>query len=106
MTTERRSQKAVTSELPEDIDAVLERQIKQTKSREEYNQRPEVKERRKDYQAKQQRSRAMANAALKGNKALLTAETVTDENGKQSGGFGYSEAVADELITRAKRVSA
>ncbi|KKN70600.1 hypothetical protein LCGC14_0430310, partial [marine sediment metagenome] len=36
-TSERRSQNASASELPEDIDAVLERQIKQTKSREEYN---------------------------------------------------------------------
>ena len=103
-TSNRRNQNAAASELPEDIDAVLERQIKQTKSREEYNQRTEVKERRKEYQAKQQRLRAMSNAALKGNKALLMAETVVVD-GKETGGFGFSEEAADVLIAKANEHS-
>lgn len=69
-----RKQNAATSELPENIEAVLERQIKQEKNRAEYNQRPEVKARRAEYQKKQQRLRGIARAAIKGDVEKLTGE--------------------------------
>jgi len=85
-----REQKNVPSALPKDIEKLLERQLKQEKSRAEYNKRPDVKAKRKVYQQKQQSMRAVARAALKGNKEKLLE-------------LGYSVADAEKLIQIAKK---
>lgn len=95
MTTQsRRNQNAATVELPDDIEQVLERQLKQEKSRKEYNERPEVKAKRAEYQKKQQRMRAISRAADKGDVNKLIEE------------FGFTEAQARDLVAKAKAISA
>jgi len=80
MTTEtRREQNIPEVNLPEDIDAILERQIKSEKSRQEYQKRPEVQEKRKKYQAQQQFNQKMARAAMKGNVSALLELGLTQE---------------------------
>ncbi len=77
-----------------DIDAILERQIKSEKSRQEYQQRPEVQAKRKDYQQTQYEHRKLAKAAIKGDTKALTEE------------FGLSQEEAERAVARAKELTA
>lgn len=95
MTTQRtqpRRQQAAVQELPSDIDKLLERSIKAEAKRKAYNQRPDVKEKRKKYQKKQQDMRKLASAALAGKIDVL----VND--------FGYTPENAQALVDKAKSV--
>lgn len=88
MTQDRRPQRAAPAALPADVEKALERQIKSEKKRNEYNKRPDVLAKRKEYQTKQQKFRAIARAALKGDVAKLV-------------GFGYTEVDAKAFIQKA-----
>ncbi len=80
ITTGRRTQNVpANGQLPDDIDALLERQIKSEKSRREYQNRPEVMEKRKEYQKGQQAQKKIARAAMKGNTAELVELGFTDD---------------------------
>lgn len=81
-----------SSGLPADIDALLEKQIKAEQTRKAYQQRPDVQEKRKEYQSKQNDQRKIARAAMKGDTAALSA-------------MGYDEATATGLIERAKQLA-
>ena len=78
--------------LPADIDALLEKQIKAEQTRKAYQQRPDVQEKRKEYQSKQNEQRKIARAAMKGDTAALSA-------------MGYDDATAAGLIERAKQLA-
>ena len=65
--------------LPGDIDALLERQIKSEQTRLEYQKRPDVVEKRKDYQNKQQAQKKIARAAMKGEVETLVTLGLTQE---------------------------
>jgi len=90
--TTRRSQETGDSGLPADIDALLEKQIKAEQTRKAYQQRPDVQEKRKDYQSKQNEQRKIARAAMKGDMVALAA-------------MGYDEATAQGLVDRAKQLA-
>lgn len=75
-----------------DLDDMIEKQLKQDASRKEYQQRPEVMEKRKAYQETQTRNRKIARAAMKGEKSVLTT-------------LGLSEEQADQAIATASRVA-
>lgn len=93
MTTQRRPQSNDgDSGLPSDIDALLEKQIKAEKTRKEYQQRPEVQEKRKEYQTKQNDAKKIARAAMKGDTAFLVTA-------------GFSSDQADAMVERAKQLA-
>ena len=91
MTTRREQGNSGEAGLPTDIDAILSSQIKAEKTRKEYQQRPDVLEKRKAYQAKQTEQRKVARAAMKGDSAFLM------EN-------GYDQATAEGMIRRAQEL--
>ena len=94
MTTQRRGQaNEGDGGLPTDIDSLLEKQIKQEKTRKEYQQRPDVMEKRKEYQSKQNDQRKIARFAMKGDSAGLES-------------LGYTSEQAATMINRAKELSA
>ncbi len=93
MTTQRRGQaNEGDGGLPTDIDSLLEKQIKQEKTRKEYQQRPDVMAKRKDYQSKQNDQRKIARFAMKGDTAGLEA-------------LGYTSEQAGVMINRAKELA-
>ncbi|KKN40709.1 hypothetical protein LCGC14_0730930, partial [marine sediment metagenome] len=57
MTTPRRGQNPATTELPDDIERMLEKTLRQEKARADYNKRPDVQAKRKEYQRRQQAQR-------------------------------------------------
>lgn len=75
MTTQRRSQNTTTggenNGLGFDLDSVLDQQIKAEATRRAYQNKPEVKEKRKEYQRMQQHKKAIARAAMKGDVSKL-----------------------------------
>ena len=79
MTTRRGQNVPSNGQLPEDIDALLERQIKSEQSRQEYQKRPEVLEKRQAYQKSQQQQRLIARAAMKGDESKLVELGLTEE---------------------------
>ena len=80
MTTEgRRNQNTPAATLPSDLDALLEKQIKAEKTRKEYQDRPETKEKRKAYQQSQYVFRQIARAAIKGDRVKLVELGVPEE---------------------------
>jgi len=79
MSSQRRQNVPSNGQLPEDIDSLLERQIKNEMSRKEYQQRPEVQAKRKEYQNKQADQRKIARAAMKGDTATLVELGLTQE---------------------------
>jgi len=94
MTTQRRTQSTDgDSGLPQDIDALLEKQIKAEQTRKAYQQRPDVMEKRKEYQAKQNDQRKIARAAMKADFETLT-------------GMGYSREQAEAMVEKAKALGA
>ncbi len=94
MTTPRRTQATDgDSGLPQDIDALLEKQIKAEQTRKAYQQRPDVMEKRKEYQSKQNDQRKIARFAMKGDSSSLV-------------GLGYSEDQATAMIEKAKALGA
>ncbi len=76
-----------------DLDDMIEKQLKQDASRKEYQQRPEVMAKRKDYQDTQTRNRKIARAAMNGHKSVLLGLSLTEEQ-------------ADQAIATASRVTA
>jgi len=75
-----------------DLDGMIEKQLKQDASRKEYQQRPEVMEKRKAYQDTQTQQRKIARAAMKGEKSVLI-------------GLGLTDEQADQAIATASRVA-
>jgi len=94
MTTPRRAQSTDgDSGLPTDIDALLEKQIKAEQTRKAYQQRPDVMEKRKEYQSKQNDQRKIARFAMKADSAGLEA-------------LGYTSEQAEAMIEKAKSLGA
>ncbi len=92
--TPRRQQAAGSDNgLGFDLDDMIEKQLKQDASRKEYQQRPEVMEKRKAYQDTQTRNRKIARAAMNGQKSVLVGLSLTEEQ-------------ADQAIATATRVAA
>lgn len=89
MTTRREQGNSGDTGLPADIDALLSSQIKAEQTRKEYQQRPDVVEKRKEYQKQQTDKRKVARAAMKGDSSILL-------------GMGYDQATVDTMIQRAK----
>lgn len=73
---------------------MLEKTLRQEKARQDYNKRPDVQEKRKEYQRRQQAQRAVARAALKGDTEKLVSE------------HGYSEVDAQQLVDTAAKLQA
>lgn len=90
MTT--RNQNVAAVQVPEDIDAMLNKAKADEERRKEYQQRPEVIEKRRAYQEKQKDQRKLARLALKGDKAGLIE-------------MGIPEEAAETLVSRAKAVN-
>jgi len=94
MTQPRRQQTAGSDNgLGFDLDGMIEKQLKQDASRKEYQQRPEVMAKRKEYQDVQTRNRKIARAAMKGETSVLT-------------GLGLTGEQAEQAIATATRVAA
>jgi len=94
MSQQRRQQAAGSDNgLGFDLDDMIEKQLKQDASRKEYQQRPEVMEKRKAYQETQTRNRKIARAAMNGQKPVLIT-------------LGLSDEQADQAIATATRVAA
>jgi len=79
MTTRRGQSNDGGTELPSNIDAILEKRIKEEQTRKAYQQRPDVMEKRKAYQQKQTDERKIARAAMNGDVSGLVAMGFTDE---------------------------
>ncbi len=93
MTTPRRQQTSAGDDgLGFDLNDMIEKQLKQDASRKEYQQRPEVMAKRKDYQETQTRNRKISRAAMKGEASVLT-------------GLGLTEDQATQAIATAARVT-
>lgn len=92
MTTRRTQANDAMGGLPTDIDSMLEKQIKAEQTRKEYQNRPDVIEKRKVYQQKQQTEKAVARAAMSGNTAKLVE-------------LGYTDDQAAAMISRASELS-
>lgn len=87
MTTQRRGQNTSSPEsdgLGFDLDQVLDQQIKAEATRRAYQNKPEVKEKRKQYQQSQQTKRAIARAAMQGNVAKLLELGLTQEQAEHA----------------------
>lgn len=93
MTTQRRAQNVQATDLPEDIQKILERQIKQEKSRKAYQDKPENAVKRAAYHEKQNAQRKMARAAMNGDVPGLV-------------NLGFSQAQAEAMVAKAKQLAA
>lgn len=90
----RRQQNTAGSDgLGFNLDEMIEKQLKQDASRKEYQQRPEVMEKRKAYQDTQTHNRKIARAAMKGEVKALT-------------DLGLTQEQADQAVATAQRVAA
>ena len=92
MTTRRGQSNDGGTELPSNIDAILEKRIKEEQTRKAYQQRPDVMEKRKAYQQKQTEERKVARAAMDGNVSALV-------------GMGFSDAQAAEAVAKAASIT-
>jgi hypothetical protein len=92
--TTRRSQSVDFGDMSqEDLEALLDRQIKQDQQRRNYQNTPEAIAKRKERQAQQNRERRMVTAARNGHTDVLVEE------------YGLDQAQAEAFVAKAQEMS-
>jgi Holliday junction resolvasome RuvABC DNA-binding subunit len=90
--TTRRSQQVPSVTSDDDLEAILAKQIKQEQARQEYQNRPEVKAKRREYQNEQTRQRKITRAAMKGDMSTLVEMGLTEEQAQRAISFASAHA--------------